>query len=66
MHTFVKHIINMDKPAGFGADPFHFDKKPIHMPIVRVIENAFSLQPVTETEEENTNKQNTATSGVRS
>ena len=66
MHTFVKHIINMDKPAGFNADPFHFDKKPIHMPIVRVIENAFSLQPVPETEEENTNKQNTATSGVRS
>ena len=45
MYTFVKCLINMDKPASHGADPFHFDKKPIHMPIVRVIENAFSLQP---------------------
>lgn len=54
MHTFVKQLINMDKPAGFGADPFHFDKKPIHMPIVRVIEKAFQLQPMPKTEEETT------------
>lgn len=55
MHAFVKHLIDMDKPAGFGADPFHFDKKPIHMPIVRVIENAFRLPPAPETEEEKAN-----------
>jgi hypothetical protein len=66
MYTFVKHLINMDKPAGFGADPFHFDKKPIHMPIVRVIEQIFRLPPMPETEEEKISKQNTPTSGVRS
>ena len=52
MYTFVKHLINMDKPAGFGADPFHFDRKPIHMPIVRVIEHMFRLPPIPGTEEE--------------
>ncbi|MEE2639122.1 MAG: SGNH/GDSL hydrolase family protein [Planctomycetota bacterium] len=52
MHSFVKNLINMDKPAGFGADPFHFDKKPIHMPVVRVIERAFKLPPLPKTEEE--------------
>jgi hypothetical protein len=66
MHTFVKHLINMDKPAGFGADPFHFDKKPIHMPIVRVIEQMFQLPPTPETEEEKTSKQNSAKRDVRS
>ena len=65
MHTFVKHLINMDKPAGFGADPFHFDKKPIHMPIIRVIEKMFQLPPIPETEEEKTSKQNSAKSDVR-
>ncbi len=62
MHTFVRHLINMDKPAGFGADPFHFDKKPIHMPIVRVIEEMFQLPPIPETEEERTSKQNSESS----
>ena len=52
MYTFVKHLINMDKPAGHGADPFNFDKKPIHMPVVRVIEQAFGMEPLPETEEE--------------
>ena len=62
MHTFVRRLINMDKPAGFGADPFHFDKKPIHMPIVRVIEEMFQLPPIPETEEERTSKQNSESS----
>ena len=57
MYSFVKKLINMDKPAGFGADPFHFDKKNIHMPIVRVIENTFQLPPAPETEEEKIVKQ---------
>lgn len=52
MYTYVKHLINMDKPAGHGADPFDFDRKPIHMPIVRVIEKFFGLKPMPETEEE--------------
>ena len=60
MHTFTKHLINMDKPAGFGADPFHFDKKPLHMPIVRVIERAFQLPPMAVTEEETISQQNAA------
>lgn len=53
MHTYVRHLINMDRPAGHGADPFSFDKKPIHMPIVRQVERVFSLEamPVTEEEE---------------
>ena len=52
MHVYVKSLIDMDKPAGHGADPFNFDKKPIHMPVVRVIEKAFGLKPMAETEEE--------------
>lgn len=52
MYDFVKHLINMDKPAGFGADPFNFDKKPIHMPIVRILEQTLSLSPAEESEEE--------------
>jgi hypothetical protein len=52
MYTYVKHLIAMDKPAGHGADPFNFDRKPIHMPIVRVIEQAFGFEPMAETEEE--------------
>lgn len=52
MYTYVKNLINMDKPAGHGADPFYFDRKPIHMPIVRVIEQAFGLPPLPETKEE--------------
>ena len=37
MHTYVKNLIDMDKPAGHGADPFTTDKKPIHRPIVEAI-----------------------------
>ena len=39
MHTFVKDIIDMNKPAGHGADPFFFDRKPIHSPLLRIIAN---------------------------
>lgn len=52
MYSYVKHLIDMDKPAGHGADPFYFDKKPIQMPIVRIIEKTFGLKPMPETEEE--------------
>lgn len=37
MHTYVVKLIDMSKPAGHGADPFTFDKKPIHQPIVEAI-----------------------------
>ena len=30
MYSFTKELIDMEKPAGFGADPFHFDKKSLH------------------------------------
>jgi len=67
MHTFVKNLINMDKPAGFGADPFHFDRKPIHMPVVRLIEELFRLTPAPTTAEETASRQaanqNTTTAG---
>ena len=63
MYTFVKHLINMEKPAGFGADPFNFDKKQIHMPIVRVIEQMFDLPPMPETEEEKISRETLAKSG---
>ena len=63
MYTYVKHLINMDKPAGHGADPFHFDKKPIHMPVVRVIEKAFGIKPMDETEEEKAVKEALAKPG---
>ena len=33
MNAFIRGLIDMDKPAGHGADPFHFDRKPIHPPL---------------------------------
>lgn len=37
MHTYVRNLIDMDKPAAHGADPFFFDRKPIHPPLVEAI-----------------------------
>ncbi len=37
MYGYVKSLIDMDKPAGHGADPFHFDRKPIHLPVTKMI-----------------------------
>jgi len=37
MHGHVVKLIDMDKPAGHNADPFSFDKKPVHAPIVEAI-----------------------------
>ena len=37
MYNYVKSIIDMDKPAGHGVDPFFFDRKPIHEPIHKYI-----------------------------
>ena len=37
MYTFVKGLIDMKKPAGHGADPFFFDRKPIHPPLREVL-----------------------------
>ena len=38
MYTFVKGLIDMNKPAGHGADPFFFDRKPIHPPLREVLQ----------------------------
>ena len=43
MYTYVRDRIDMDKPAGHGADPFNFDKKPIHPPIVEAICEALGI-----------------------
>jgi len=44
MYTHVRGLINMDKPAGHGADPFFFDRKPIHEPMTLLIEDAFGVE----------------------
>ena len=45
MYAYTLSLIDMTKPAGHGADPFNFDKKPIHPPIVETILNQLKLQP---------------------
>lgn len=44
MHAYAKSIMDMDKPAGHGADPFNFDKKPIHPPVVEAIARALKIE----------------------
>lgn len=34
MYAYVKNLIDMNRPASHGADPFYFDRKPLHPPIV--------------------------------
>jgi hypothetical protein len=46
MYTYVREIIDMDRPAPHGWDPFHFDKKPIHGPIVKSLLDQLELKPV--------------------
>lgn len=38
MEAHVRQLIDMEKPAGHNADPFHFDRQPIHGPILACIE----------------------------
>jgi hypothetical protein len=44
MYTYVKNLIDMNRPASHGADPFYFDRKPLHPPIVQVILDELSLK----------------------
>ena len=44
MHSYIKGLIDMNKPAAHGADPFHFDRKPIHGPILDVIKSSLGLK----------------------
>ncbi|MDC0575055.1 SGNH/GDSL hydrolase family protein [Pirellulaceae bacterium] len=43
MYSYVRSFMDMDKPAGHGADPFFFDKKPIHEPIQKYIMQELGL-----------------------
>ena len=44
MYDFVRDLIDMDRPASHGADPFFFDRKPIHSPIVKVIQAELNIK----------------------
>ena len=46
MHAFVKGLIDMNKPAGHGADPFFFDRKPIHPPLREILRKDLGVVPV--------------------
>lgn len=48
MYAHTSSLIDMDKPASHGADPFHFEKTPIHQPIVKTILHTLDL-PETKT-----------------
>ena len=43
MHAFVVDLIDMTKPAPHAADPFSFDRKPIHPPVIRSILRELNL-----------------------
>jgi hypothetical protein len=43
MYAYVRAQIDMDRPASHGADPFFFDRKPLHPPIMRSILNELNL-----------------------
>lgn len=46
MHDYVRKLIDMKRPAPHGADPFSFDRKPLHPPIVRIIVRELQLKIV--------------------
>lgn len=47
MYNHVLKLIDMDKPAGHGADPFYFDRKPLYPPIVlSVLQQLDLIKPV--------------------
>ncbi len=47
MYSHVKNLIDMNRPASHGADPFHFDRKPLHPPIVKtILKELHLLRPV--------------------
>ncbi|MBC8324047.1 MAG: SGNH/GDSL hydrolase family protein [Verrucomicrobia subdivision 3 bacterium] len=43
MYAFVKDLIDMNKPASHGADPFFFDRKPIHAPLQAILRKDLGL-----------------------
>lgn len=42
MYTYVRELIDMEKPASHGADPFFFDRKPIHPPMIAAVRSALA------------------------
>lgn len=47
MYSHVLKLIDMDKPASHGADPFYFDRKPLYPPIVvSVLQQLNLIKPV--------------------
>ena len=46
MHAFVKGLIDMNKPAGHGADPFSSTAKPIHSPLREILRKDLGVVPV--------------------
>ena len=46
MYVFVKSLIDMNKPAGHGADPFFFDRKAIHPPLREILHKYLGASPV--------------------
>ena len=46
MYVFVKSLIDMNKPAGHGADPFFFDRKAIHPPLREILHKYLGVSPL--------------------
>jgi acyl-CoA thioesterase-1 len=44
MYSHVKGMIDMSRPAAHGFDPFDFDRKPVHEPIVKAILSSLDLK----------------------
>ena len=45
MYAFVRSLIDMNKPAGHGADPFFFDRKAIHPPLRKILYKYLGVSP---------------------
>ncbi len=46
MYVFVRSLIDMNKPAGHGADPFFFDRKAIHLPLCDILHKYLGVAPI--------------------
>ena len=46
MYVFVRSLIDMNKPAGHGADPFFFDRKAIHLPLREILHKHLGVAPI--------------------
>lgn len=43
MYSYVRSFLNMETPVGH-LDPFYFDRKPLHPPIVEAVRSAIGVQ----------------------